>query len=341
MSRLFQLPVELVEIITSFLPPEDLFNLRLTCRELSTKTFYYFTQEHFTIKQFFPSRYGFEALLAISKSRLRESLRTVVLGPHDLNAIYFAGTVKDEEKNKQTLRGYLRCINDNQYMTQIGLDAIILQEAFANLPNCCTLEIRDYSRLTIRDGRWGGDVHPLSSYGQSQFNKVAAGWDLQRETTKFDEVTSLFAIALHAAATAKLPLESAIMDCGGCWGTNRLLLLPSPRWFDPSDCSLKKLLHLRLYIARYSDLREPGWTDTVDRIVQFFILAPNINRLGLNFGFRTWAGSFLVRLADTFDFGNITTLDLMWISADQDSIISAFARLSSKISCLKLYVGNT
>ena len=75
----------------------------------------------------------------------------------------------------------------------------------------------------------------------------------------------------------------------------------------------------------------------VDRIVQFFILAPNINRLGLNFGFRKWAGSFLVRLADTFDFGNITTLDLMWISADQDSIISAFARLSSKISCLKLY----
>ena len=81
MSRLFQLPVELVEIITSFLPPEDLFNLRLTCHELSTKTFHYFTQEHFTIKQFFPSVYGLEALLAISKSRLRESLRTVVLGP--------------------------------------------------------------------------------------------------------------------------------------------------------------------------------------------------------------------------------------------------------------------
>lgn len=337
MSHLFQLPVELVEIITSFLPPEDLFNLRLTCHELSTKTFHYFTQEHFTIKKFFPSRYGLEALLAISKSRLRESLRTVVLGPHDLNPTYFAGRAKDEKRNKQTLQGYFCYVNENLYMTETGLDAIILQEAFANLPNCCALEIRDYSRLTIGADERGGDVHPLSSYGQYQFSKVTAGWDLQREVTTFNQVTRLFAIALHAAATAKLPLESAIMDCEVFWGKNRFPLLPSSRWFDPSDCSLKKLLHLRLYIVHYSDLWELVWAGTVDPIAQFFILAPNINRLGLNFEFRRWASSFLVRLADTLDFGNITTLDLLWISTEQDSIIGAFTRLSSKISCLKLY----
>jgi F-box domain len=338
MSRLFQLPVELVEIIASFLPPEDLFNLRLTCRELSTKTFHCFTQKHFTMKQFFPSPYGLEALLAISKSRLRESLRTVVLGPQDFNTTVFPITGRDEEDRKQSLQGYLRYINENRYMRQTGLDAIILQEAFANLPNCSTLEIRDYSLLTTKsDEWWCDDIHPLSSYGESEFSKVAAGWNSPKDKAAFTQITRTFTIALHAAVTAKLPLESVITDYEMSWNENETPLdLPSPRWFDPSDCSLKKLLHLQLYIACFNDFRKPGWAGMVDRIVQFFILAPNINRLGLNLAYRRSAGSFLVRLADTPDFGNITTLDLTWICTDQDSIINAFTRLSSKISCLKL-----
>jgi len=337
MSRLFQLPVELVEIIASFLPLEDLFNLRLTCRELSTKTFHYFTQEHFTIKQFFPSLYGLEALLAISKSRLRESLRTVVLGPHDSNTAIFPVTARDEEDRKQSLQDYLRYVNENRYMKRTGLDAIILQEAFANLPNCSTLEIRDYSLLTIEAGEWCDDVHPLSSYGQSQSSKVAAGWKSPKDTTAFTQFTRTFTLALHAAVTAKLPLESVIMDCEMSWGKNEIPLdLPSPRWFNPSDCSLEKLLHLQLYIAWSANLRNPGWVGIVDSIVQFFILAPNINRLGLNLAYRRSASSFLIRLADTLDFRNITTLDLIWICTDQDSIINAFAKLSPKISCLKL-----
>jgi len=337
MSRLSQLPVELVEIIASFLPSEDLFNLRLTCRELSTKTFHYFTQEHFTIKQFFPSLYGLEALLAISKSRLSESLRTVVLGPHDSNTTIFPVTARDEEDRKQSLQGYLHYVNENRYMKRTGLDAIILQEAFANLPNCSTLEIRDYSLLTIKADEWCNAIHPLSSYGQSQFSKVAAGWNSPKDTTAFTQLTRTFTIALHAAMTAKLPLESVIMDYAMSWGKNETPLdLPSLRWFDPSDCSLKKLLHLQLYIACYADLRKPGWAGMVDRIVQFFILAPNINRLGLNLAYRRSASLFLVRLADTLDFGNITTLDLTCICTDQDSIIKAFTKFSSKISCLKL-----
>ena len=334
MSRLFQLPVELVEIIASFLPPKDLFNLRLTCHELSSKTFHYFTQEHFTIKQFFPSLYGLEALLAISKSRLRESLRTVVLGHHDFNSTVLPTTARYEEM-KQSRQDYFRYVNENQYMTQTGLDAIILQEAFANLPNCSTLEIRNYSRLTFGACGPSNDVCPLSSYGQSQFRKATAGW--KKETTTFTHVSRIFAIALHAAVTAKLPLESAIMDYESFSDRHETLLLPSPRWFDPSNCSLKKLLHLQLYVIRPASLQEPGWACIVDRIVQFFVLAPNINRLGLNLGFRQNASLFLISLVDTLDFGNITTLDLIWICTDQDSIISAFTKLSSKISCLKLY----
>ena len=333
MSRLFQLPVELVEIIASFLPPKDLFNLRLTCDELSSKTFHYFTQEHFTIKQFFPSLYGLEALLAISKSRLRESLRTVVLDHHDFTTVLPA-TARDEKMN-QSRQDYFRYVSENQYMTQTGLDAIILQEAFANLPNCSTLEIRNYSRFTFKARGSSDDVYPLSSYGQSQFRKVTAGW--KKETTTFTHVSRIFAIALHAAVTAKLPLESVIMDYEPFSDRHEILLLPSPRWFDPSNCSLKKLLHLQLYIRRHANLQEPGWACIVDRIVKFFVLAPNINRLGLNLGFRQNAGLFFVNLVNTLDFGNITTLDLIWICTDQDSIISAFTRLSSKISCLKLY----
>ena len=333
MSRLFQLPVELVEIIASFLPPEDLFNLRLTCRGLSTKTFHYFTQEHFTIKQFFPSLYGLEALLAISKSRLRESLKTVVLGPHFFNPTRSQVTARDEKVMKQRLQGYLRYTDENRYMKQTGLDAIILQEAFANLPNCSTLEIRDYSLLTNEADEWCDDIRPLSSYGQSQYSKASV-WSTIKDTTAF---TGTFTVALHAAITARLPLESVTMDYEMSWRQSEVSLdLPSPRWFDPSDCSLKKLLHLQLYIACSANLPEPGWAGTVDRIVQFFILAPNINRLGLNLAYRRNASSFLVRLADTLDFGNITTLDLIWICTNQDSIINAFTRLSSKISCLKL-----
>ncbi|XTI92795.1 hypothetical protein V2W45_1426377, partial [Cenococcum geophilum] len=335
MSRLFQLPVELVEIITSFLPPEDLFNLRLTCCELSSKTFHYFTQEHFTIKQFFPSLYGLEALLAISKSRLRESLRTVVFDFQDLDLTVFPVTARDDEIKKQSLQGYSRYVNENQYMTETGLDAIILQEAFANLPNCSTLEIRDYSRFTFGAHIPDDGVYPLSSYGESQFRKVTAGQNL-RETTISTQVNRIFAIALHAAVTAKLPLESAIMDYGWFW-RYEILLLPSPRWFNPIDCSLKKLLHLQLYITPPADLQEPEWACTVDRIVQFFILAPNINRLGLHLGYRQSASLFFVHLVNTLDFGNITMLDLIWIFTDRDSIIGAFTRLSSKISCLKLY----
>src|ERR1700722_1598908 len=229
MSRLFQLPVELVEIIASFLPPEDLFNLRLTCRGLSTKTFHYFTQEHFTIKQFFPSLYGLEALLAISKSRLRESLRTVVLGPHDFNTTISPVTASYEEDRKRSLQGYIRYINENRYMKRTGLDAIILQEAFANLPNCSTLEIRDYSLPTIKADEWYDDVHPLSSYGQSQSSEVAAGWNSPKDTTAPTHFTRTFTIALHAAVTAKLPLESVIMDYQVSWGKNETPLdLPSP-----------------------------------------------------------------------------------------------------------------
>ena len=337
MSRLFQLPVELVEIIASFLPPEDLFNLRLTCRELSTKTFHYFTQEHFTIKQFFPSLYGLKALLAISKSRLRESLKTVVLGPHDFSSTTLPEPAWGRKKKKQSLQGYFRYASDTRYMRQTGLDAIILQEAFANLPNCSTLEIRDYSRLTHEtdDGGHplsGYDLRPLSSYGQSQF--VDAYWDMQKDATT-TTFARTFTIALHAAVTAKLPLESVIMDYE--MGTNEIPLdLPSPGWFDPSDCSLKKLLHLQLCITRYAYSREPEWADTMDNIMQFFILAPNINRLGLNLGYRRSASFFLDYLVDTLDFGNITTLDLKWVYTNTDSIIKVFARLSSKISCLNL-----
>ena len=333
MSRLFQLPVELVEIIASFLPPEDLFNLRLTCCELSTKTFHYFTQEHFTIKQFFPSLYGLKALLAISKSRLRESLRTVVLGPHDFSSASLLELARDEKKQIQ--QGYLRYNNENQYMRQTGLDAIILQEAFANLPNCSTLEIRDYSR--IKPGTdWfhplsGYDFHPLSSYGQSQFSEVAAISNFREDTTTYARI---FTIALHAAATAKLPLESAIINYKARINQSPPSL-PSPRWFDPSDCSLKKLLRLHLCITCFAHIWEPRWADTVDSIVQFFILAPNINRLGLDLGFRRSGHLFLMGLANALDFGNITTLDLSRIFTDNYSIFYLFTRLS-KISCLNL-----
>ena len=178
----------------------------------------------------------------------------------------------------------------------------------------------------------GYNLRPLSSYGQSQL--VDDSGDLQKDTTT-TTFSRIFTIALHAAVTAKLPLESVIMDYE--MGTNEIPLdLPSPEWFDPSDCSLKKLLHLQLCITRYAYSREPDWADTVDNIMQFFILAPNIDRLGLNLGFRRSASLFLDYLVDTLDFGNITTLDLKWVYTSPDNIINVFARLPSKISCLNL-----
>ena len=81
MSSLAELPSELIDAIATSLPSSGLFNLRLTCAGFNVKSFHQFTEGYFRAEQPMYSRYALDALVEISKSRLRRYVRAVALGP--------------------------------------------------------------------------------------------------------------------------------------------------------------------------------------------------------------------------------------------------------------------
>ena len=84
MASLAHLPVEVIEAITDKLNPRDLVSLRLSCKEISQKTFHRFGQAYFTTLETDFTHDNLQRLLSISKhGQLRHFIRKLVIKAED------------------------------------------------------------------------------------------------------------------------------------------------------------------------------------------------------------------------------------------------------------------
>ncbi|KAK0508665.1 hypothetical protein JMJ35_008941 [Cladonia borealis] len=84
MASLADLPVEVIEAITDKLNPRDLISLRLSCKEISQKTFHRFGQAYFTTLRTDLTHDNLQRLLSISKhGQLSHFVRKLVIKARD------------------------------------------------------------------------------------------------------------------------------------------------------------------------------------------------------------------------------------------------------------------
>lgn len=150
-SGLVQIPLEVLIRITHHISTTDLGNVRLSCKALEQGLFNFFSHEFFRKKQFMVLSESLQALIDISKHpNLSPFLRHVIIAtdrptPHS----YYTNGRDDESRARNEVANA-----DHMQLLAAGGLRDMLAEAFANLPNLETIDIRDFnSPSRSRDGR--------------------------------------------------------------------------------------------------------------------------------------------------------------------------------------------
>jgi hypothetical protein len=172
------------------------------------KTFHHFAQSFFGEKQVMPSKYGLETLVDISKSRFALYINKLVLGPalNDQGDVRFERPMDAMKKKKifSDMKAYSR---ENRYMREVGLDTCLLLSAFESLRNCTKLEINPHSCdpfYVVCQSYRIGQKHASQKTG----NGLAHFYGMP--IFELQSLARLFTVSLHAAQTARLPLEEIV-----------------------------------------------------------------------------------------------------------------------------------
>lgn len=157
---LMGLPMELICQVSTYLPTEDLGNLRQTCRELEKILFDSFAAEYFSIRQVFIHPISLVNLCDISKHPQFSQVVKKVIFCNDKISLG-NGPIP----NQQDL-----CL-EQKYCFESGEYRQLLESALKNLPNCRTFEQRDFvsNKQRSRDGT------PWRSYGLVFLNQSING----------------------------------------------------------------------------------------------------------------------------------------------------------------------
>ncbi|OCK89439.1 uncharacterized protein K441DRAFT_619442 [Cenococcum geophilum 1.58] len=149
-SPLTKVPLEILLLITAYLPTRDLCSLRRTCMHIETSLSKTFFREFFTKKQFMLSEESLQALVDISNHpRLSQCLSHVIIGLDNYENCCKASNFG------RTLRTPRFCTGRADQFTFLstGQDREMLAQAFRNLPNLQTIGLRNFnSRGRVRDG---------------------------------------------------------------------------------------------------------------------------------------------------------------------------------------------
>jgi hypothetical protein len=149
-SGLVQIPLEVLIRITHHISTTDLGNVRLSCKALEQGLFNFFAHEFFRKKQFMVLSESLQALIDISKHpNLSPFLRHVIIATDRPTPRYYNSmNNSDESRDRNEVANA-----DHMQLLAAGGLRDMLAEAFANLTNLETVDIRDFnSPSRNRDG---------------------------------------------------------------------------------------------------------------------------------------------------------------------------------------------
>jgi hypothetical protein len=274
-SRLVHIPLEVLLRITYLISTNDLSSVRLTCKALEGSLFNFFSHEFFRKKQFMVSSYSLQALVDIAKHpTLSPCLKHVIIGTDRLQRGAF--NVLDDGQRRQADFA----LADHMNLLVTGGLRDMLAEAFGNLPNLETVDIRDFSAHSRnRDGLGA----PWKSYGANTLLKATNTTVMGNPNSHDDPyVTQLFSAVTTALAVAQARPKSieVLLRAGGWadWGLQDGAFFIAPR-MEPLMAQLLtglQSLHLTLAFQRAQNMKSFIYQN-------FLSLAPNLTWLRLNF----------------------------------------------------------
>jgi len=180
MPTLAGLPEEVITLLAIELETEDFLSLRLTCRDLNSKSFFQFIGCYFKVRYHMLDRRSLHNLLEVSAHPVfGPSLHTLEICIDHLiedPPSYQPGTwispgnwallAESDVEAAVNTEEYMRCLEDQKRLSEWGLDTAYLTRALINLPNCKTVCVNDTHRP------WGAasqkrqtGVRPTSSIG--------------------------------------------------------------------------------------------------------------------------------------------------------------------------------
>lgn len=280
-SYLRKIPLEILVRIAKFISTDDIANTRLTCKSIERNLFNYFSREFFKKKQFMAYSISLQALLDISKHPgLGPCLKHVIICTDRLDdtmQLANIGVDADQERRQEQIDLYCA---DHTNLLCTGRLHNILAEAFANLPNLETIDIRDFnSRTRDRDVNETNQGGYWSSYGSVTIRRDTGIRPplVSRGPLLYKYPSQLLNVLLSALATAKSRPGSLEVITRRS-GVDDSAFFISPWIRQPVEQLLAglKTLHLAVYPGNQYRVKMP-------MMRKFLILVPNIIWLRLNF----------------------------------------------------------
>ncbi|KAF3041103.1 hypothetical protein E8E12_006249 [Didymella heteroderae] len=149
MANLLSLPLELLVYISSFVSTPDLAALRLTCKQTEKSLYEWFSDEFFAKKQFMLTQPSLQVLLDISRhTSLSKKLKHLIIATNVYDDIPIR--FRDSDACSSYMQGYA----DQQALINNGIDREMLTEAFRELTNLETVDVRDFCAKRERDGTY-------------------------------------------------------------------------------------------------------------------------------------------------------------------------------------------
>ncbi|XXG96304.1 hypothetical protein Hte_002585 [Hypoxylon texense] len=220
-SPLLWLPCELLVHTASYLSPDDLFGLRLTCRRIETFLFASFSEEFFSNRRFMVTE-RLRCLLSISKHPyLSKCLSKLTIGLDRLlssDALHGSGLRDGHGNGPHVKRGVEpyrleEFAGEQNWLVSSGQVQLLLGEALDNLPNVVEISLRDASKAKVSSRPGAREL--LVSYGTAVTYRQT-GVDLLRDEARLHSqdrfADVVFSAALLAAARTGKQLKAVTVD---------------------------------------------------------------------------------------------------------------------------------
>ncbi|KAK0720216.1 hypothetical protein B0H67DRAFT_511189 [Lasiosphaeris hirsuta] len=343
--RLAHVPLEVLIRITYYISTTDLANVRLSCKVLERALFHFFSHEFFRKKQFMVSTDSLQVLIDISHhTALSSVLKHVVIGTD--RVCHEANDHTISLPNEQEARLAASAADHFDLMTT-GRLRDMLAEAFRNLPNLESVDIRDFnSPSRSRDG----DGMLWRSYGAATL--AAANTRLTMHHLRprqigpddypaqiFSNLVAALAFAQSRPKSIEINLRSLVWGLGdGAFHIPKLREAIS----KPVLAGLTKL-HLCVRHAHFGGSRHHS---KAHYLKNFLMLLPNLTWLRLNFQADNphwwlpllgWLSSSQSSTDPTaLSLPRLKQLDLGSIELSPDMLFSLVARNAPELRTLSL-----
>ncbi|KAF2744319.1 hypothetical protein M011DRAFT_460886 [Sporormia fimetaria CBS 119925] len=322
------LPTELVQLIAEDLTIDGLGNLRLTCKTLEAKLMWFFTDLYFKTIAFVPSRYGLQALAAISESRLGQCVEHLIFAHacyEGVEVLVYESTPAEDDI-VDAMHAYA---TDNRRMRLTGEDVIMIRKAIRNLSNVRTLMfLDDFTPVYPRNAR----IHGYNYL----YQKVGAGCVEFEDSVPIDVTNSMsrvFAIVLQAVQEADLKIEIVNASAG-----SEESFVCCPVEFPITPTAFSSLHVLRIPIANLQIIMGPvGRGLYLDRLESFLAQLPRLRIFGVSFGYQNGASDFIEHLIAREAVAEVPLLELQGFAICSHKLVDVLRSVHSSFKGLTLW----